>query len=115
MKLLPITPRRHFDTSAARITEEAPVTRSVRRLPVMRERPYPPWPVLGDEDVGAVTDVLRSGKLTQLTGHHVAAFEEATRHGAGVTEFEGQLVDRPVVERALRALRAWELARSQSV
>ena len=45
----------------------------------------------------------------------VAAFEEATRRGAGVTEFEGQLVDRPVVERALRALRAWELARSQSV
>src|SRR5256886_291029 len=39
----------------------------------------------------------------------VAAFEEATRRGAGVTEFEGQLVDRPVVERALRALRAWDL------
>ena len=52
--------------------------------PKVRERPYPPWPVLGDEDVGAVTDVLRSGKLTQLTGHHVAAFEEAFASWQGV-------------------------------
>ncbi len=45
--------------------------------PKVRDRPYPPWPVLGDEDVEAVADVLRSGKLTQLTGGAVAAFEEA--------------------------------------
>ena len=52
--------------------------------PKVRERPYPPWPVLGDDDVAAVTDVLRSGKLTQLTGHHVAAFEEAFASWQGV-------------------------------
>jgi len=45
--------------------------------PRVRERPYPPWPVLGEEDVEAVADILRSGKLTQLTGGTVAAFEEA--------------------------------------
>jgi perosamine synthetase len=33
--------------------------------------------VLGDDDVDAVTGVLRSGKLTQLTGGVVAEFEEA--------------------------------------
>lgn len=45
--------------------------------PKVRERPYPPWPTLGDDDFAAVAEVLRSGKLTQLTGGHVAAFEEA--------------------------------------
>ena len=52
--------------------------------PKIRERPYPPWPVLGEDDVAAVAEVLRSGELTQLTGGAVAAFEEAfaTWHGA---------------------------------
>ena len=45
--------------------------------PKVRERPYPPWPVLGDDDVEAVAEVLSSGRLTQLTGGTVAAFEEA--------------------------------------
>ncbi len=51
--------------------------------PKVRERPYPPWPVLGDEDVEAVAEVLRSGRLTQLTSGAVAAFEEsfAAWHG----------------------------------
>jgi perosamine synthetase len=49
---------------------------AIKGGPKVRERPYPPWPVLGDEDVEAVGDALRSGKLTQLTGGVVAAFEE---------------------------------------
>ncbi|HET9477329.1 MAG TPA: DegT/DnrJ/EryC1/StrS family aminotransferase, partial [Dehalococcoidia bacterium] len=52
--------------------------------PKARERPYPPWPVLGDEDVEAVAEVLRSGRLTQLTGDAVAAFEEAFAAWHGV-------------------------------
>jgi len=53
--------------------------------PRVRNEPYPPWPLLGEEDVAAVAEVLRSGKLTQLTGGAVAAFEEAFAawHGAG--------------------------------
>ncbi|HLB26598.1 MAG TPA: DegT/DnrJ/EryC1/StrS family aminotransferase [Dehalococcoidia bacterium] len=45
--------------------------------PKVRTRPFPPWPALGDEDVSAVADVLRSGALTQLSGGAVAAFEDA--------------------------------------
>jgi len=45
--------------------------------PKVREAPFPPWPALGDEDIAAVAEVLRSGRLTQLTGGDVAAFEEA--------------------------------------
>ncbi len=45
--------------------------------PRVREAPFPPWPALGEEDIAAVADVLRSGRLTQLTGGSVAAFEEA--------------------------------------
>jgi len=45
--------------------------------PKVRTKPFPPWPALGDEDVSAVADALRSGGLTQLTGGAVAAFEEA--------------------------------------
>src|SRR5437867_6186229 len=41
--------------------------------PKVRKRPYPPWPAPGAEDAEAVTEVLRSGKLTQLTGGAVAA------------------------------------------
>ena len=43
----------------------------------VRDQPYPPWPVLSADDFEAVADVLRSGKLTQLTGGAVVAFEEA--------------------------------------
>ena len=52
--------------------------------PKAREKPYPPWPVLGEEDIAAVAEVLRSGKLTQLTGGAVAAFEEAFASWHGV-------------------------------
>ncbi len=52
--------------------------------PKVRNRPYPPWPVLGDDDLAAVADVLRSGHLTQLTGGTVAAFEEAFAAWHGV-------------------------------
>ncbi len=45
--------------------------------PSVRRRPYPPWPVLCDDDASATAEVLRSGKLTELTGSTVAGFEEA--------------------------------------
>jgi len=43
----------------------------------VRTAPYPPWPVLGDDDVFEAAKVLRSGHLTQLTGASVAQFEDA--------------------------------------
>jgi perosamine synthetase len=52
--------------------------------PRVRDRPYPRWPALGEEDVEAVLAVIQSGQLTQLTGRTVEAFEEAFAgwHGA---------------------------------
>jgi perosamine synthetase len=52
--------------------------------PKVREKPYPPWPVLGEGDICAVADVLRSGRLTQLTGGAVSSFEDsfAAWHGS---------------------------------
>jgi len=41
----------------------------------------------------------------------VAAFEAAEARGEGAVALDGRLVDRPIVERARRVLRAWELAR----
>jgi citrate lyase beta subunit len=41
----------------------------------------------------------------------VAAFEEAEARGDGATALDGSLVDRPIVERARRVLRASEPAR----
>ncbi len=39
----------------------------------------------------------------------VAAFDEAERRGEGAIAFGGQLIDRPIVERARRVVRSWEL------
>jgi perosamine synthetase len=43
----------------------------------VRRSPFPPWPVLGEEDGRAAAEVLRSGQLTSLTGGKVAEFEAA--------------------------------------
>ena len=55
----------------------APDALAIRGGPKVRDKPYPPWPVLGDDDIAAAAGILRSGRLTQLTGGAVAAFEEA--------------------------------------
>ena len=49
-----------------------------------RSEPFPPWPALGEDDVAAVAEVIRSGGLTQLTATTVAEFEAAFAewHGA---------------------------------
>lgn len=41
----------------------------------------------------------------------VAAFDEAERRGEGAIAVGGQLIDRPIVERARRVIRAWDLTR----
>ena len=49
----------------------------------IRRTPFPAWPVLGEEDVAAAAEVLRSGGLTSLTSRVVAEFEAdfARYHG----------------------------------
>lgn len=55
-----------------------------------RLAPIPPWPVFGDEDIAAVTAVLRSGRVNYWTGEETRNFEEefsatvGCRHGVAV-------------------------------
>lgn len=55
-----------------------------------RERPAEAWPVIEDDEIGAVADVLRSGRLNYWTGELNRRFEEAfaartkTTHGVAV-------------------------------
>lgn len=49
----------------------------------LRESSFPAWPLFGNEEKKAVEEVLRSGKLTLLTGQKVKEFEDtfADYHG----------------------------------
>ncbi len=77
---------------------------AMRGGPRVRERPYPPWPALTDEDVAAVADVLRSGRLTQLTGGAVAAFENAFAEWHGVRHCVATSSGTTAIHTALAAL-----------
>ena len=72
--------------------------------PKVRTKPFPPWPALGDEDVSAVADALRSGGLTQLTGGAVAAFEEAFAAWNGVPHCVATSSGTTAIHTALAAL-----------
>lgn len=72
--------------------------------PKVRSKPYPPWPVLGDDDLAAVADVLRSGRLSQLTGGAVAAFEEAFAAWHGVRHCVATSSGTTAIHTALAAL-----------
>jgi perosamine synthetase len=70
----------------------------------VRGRPWPPWPVLGDGDVMAVEEVMRSGGLTQLTGGAVAAFEDAFAEWHGVKHCVAMSSGTTAIHAALIAL-----------
>src|SRR5688572_14191333 len=56
----------------------------------VREKPFPSWPVWGDEERVAVSAVIDSGQWGELTGSRVQAFEDRfaafqdARHGLAV-------------------------------
>lgn len=72
--------------------------------PKVRQRPFPPWPVLDDEDAAAVAAVLRSGRLTQLTGDAVAAFEAEFAAWHGVRHCVAVSSGTAAIQAALAAL-----------
>jgi perosamine synthetase len=74
--------------------------------PKTRDKPYPPWPVLGDDDVEAVGGVLRSGRLTQLTGDTVGRFEQAFADWHGVRHCIATSSGTTAIHAALAALDA---------
>src|SRR3990172_8178918 len=72
--------------------------------PKVRAKPFPPWPALGDDDVSAVADVLRSGGLTQLSGGAVAAFEDAFAAWTGAAHCVATSSGTTAIHTALAAL-----------
>lgn len=72
--------------------------------PKVRDKPFPPWPVLGDDDAAAVRDALRSGHLTQLTGPVVAEFENAFAGWNGVPHAVATSSGTTAIHTALAAL-----------
>jgi perosamine synthetase len=72
--------------------------------PKVRDKPFPPWPVLGDDDAAAVDDALRSGRLTQLTGPAVADFENAFAEWHGVPHAVATSSGTTAIHTALAAL-----------
>jgi dTDP-4-amino-4,6-dideoxygalactose transaminase len=67
--------------------------------------PEEAWPFYGEDEVAAVADILRSGKVNQWTGTHVFKFEQAytreLRNGRAIALANGSLA----LELALRAFR----------
>jgi len=45
---------------------------------------FSPWPCFGDDEIGAVTRVLRSGNVNQWTGPEVTGFENEYADYVGV-------------------------------
>jgi perosamine synthetase len=50
----------------------------------VRERPFPPWPDYGEEEIAAANSVLLSGKLARQSGTKVNEFEQAYARAFGV-------------------------------
>jgi len=52
---------------------------------LIAHQPDESWPVYDEDEIGAVVEVLRSGRVNQWTGPHVTAFEDACsrRFGCG--------------------------------
>ena len=49
----------------------------------VRRKPIPAWPVFGEEDIAAVTAVLRSGRVNYWTGEETRKFEQEFAAMAG--------------------------------
>ncbi len=72
-------------------------------LPV-REKPLPPWPYYAEDEVEAVSEVLRSGKVNAWTGRDVEEFERQFADKIGVRYGIAVANGTVALELALRAL-----------
>lgn len=61
------------------------------------------WPYFAEDEIQAVTEVLRSGKVNQWTGPHVTAFEQEFAHYIGVDHAIAMANGTVTLETALRA------------
>ncbi len=67
------------------MTLPSPLTRqlAVAGGTPLRTRPFPPWPVFDEEQIAAVTAVLRSGKVNYWTGDETRQFEREFAQAVG--------------------------------
>ena len=70
----------------------------------LRSRPLPPWPVFDQEQISAVSEVLRSGKVNSWTGEQTGLFEREFAEFAGCRYGVAVANGTVALELALRAL-----------
>ena len=70
----------------------------------IRGRPFPPWPVFDQEQISAVSDVLRSGKVNSWSGEQTGLFEKEFAEFAGCRYGVAVANGTVALELALRAL-----------
>ncbi len=70
----------------------------------IREKPLPPWPYYADDEVEAVSTVLRSGRVNAWTGPEVEWFEQQFADYVGVRHGIAVANGTVAMELALRAL-----------
>ena len=71
--------------------------------PPLRQRPFPTWPALDEAAIDAVTEVLRSGRLTYWAGSHGRDLETAYAASLGRTHAVAVTNGTVDLELALRA------------
>ena len=79
-------------------------TLAVDGAAAVRTTPFPPWPVFGDDEIEAVADVLRSGRVNAWTGEQVGRFEEEFARFAGCRHAVAVANGTCALELALHAL-----------
>ncbi len=70
----------------------------------LRTEPMPPWPVFDEEQIAAVADVLRCGKVNYWTGNECRQFEHEFATAAGCTGAVAVANGTVALELALHAL-----------
>lgn len=70
----------------------------------VRTEPLPPWPFYAEDEVEAVSEVLRSGRVNAWTGQDVSAFEKAFSKRIGVKYAIALANGTVALELALRSL-----------
>ena len=73
------------------------------RVP-LRTAPFPPWPVFDEDQIEAVAEVLRSGKVNYWTGHEGRCFEEEFAESVGCRHAVAVANGTLALELALHAL-----------
>ena len=77
---------------------------STKRLTELALRPDEAWPQFGEDEIAAVAEVLRSGRVNQWTGERVHAFEDAMAARIGMPRAVALANGSVALELALRAL-----------